>query len=186
MKLLIIYGTDEEQIPKICKFLKEEAEKSHHEVELIEVSENPQNPEDFDAIIVGSHLMKGKYHPSIQEYLQSNTHKLNNTPGILLTVLDTESEIENELKLITDDFLRETGWQPDHVEHLTNMQDLKKPPREIKPFKDRKKWLNSSKAKEYAHWEQVKEILGKLERGIEKANSESCNAPEKSLPDHAG
>jgi len=181
MKLLNIYGTYKGQTRRICEFLSEEAKKSRHNVALIEVTENFHNPKNFDAIIIGAPVIKGRLHSDIYQFLLDNKSKLNNVPGIFLVVslsaASNDPESRNEIERVTHDFLKKTGWHPDLIEHVTGPKshqlDIDSP----------LSGLNKIRSKKYTDWQQVKEILLKLEKKIEKAQSESC---DPSLYSHAG
>lgn len=175
MRLLIIYGAGEGQTRKICEFLKSEAEKSQHDVELTEVTESFHYPEDFDAIIIGTPVTGGNFHPAIHRYLEAHKNKLNNKPGILLAVSlaasDPNPEPKRELEQITRAFLRKTGWHPHQIEYVGEVINHKNPTESSRMETER----SGRESRTYTDWKQVRDVLSKLERRIGKAISESRN-----------
>ncbi|MCW9705842.1 flavodoxin domain-containing protein [Fodinibius salsisoli] len=173
MKLLIVYGTTEGQTRKICTFLRDEAKKAGHEVSLNDTTRTVLHPDGFDAIVVGASLHAEKYQSSVKHYIREHSEVLNNMLGVFMSVSLTaaanEPESWEELKTITDEFLKVTGWQPDYVEQVAGALRYSK-------YNFFKKFImrmiaqksggdtDPSKDYEYTDWEQVKAIVAKLEK----------------------
>jgi len=171
MKVLIVYGTTEGQTRKISEFLKEEVQKAGHDVELADATLNPPSPNEFNAVIVAGSLHAGNYQASIQHYVKEHHEKINEIQSIFvsvsLTAATKDQESWGELEEHTEKFLFLTGWHPDHVEQvagalLYTKYDFFK--RFIMRLISKRSGgdADTSRDYEYTDWDQVKEIVKKL------------------------
>lgn len=124
MRVLIIYGTIEGQTRKICRFLKEEAEKLGHTADLAEATDEPYSPENHDAAILASSVHMSGYNEALMQYIHQNAELLNKMPSAFVSVSlsaafteKQDPESWDELKEITQRFFAETHWKPDQVEY---------------------------------------------------------------------
>lgn len=124
MRLLIIYGTIEGQTRKICRFLKEEAEKLGHTADLAEATDEPYSPENHDAAILASSVHMSGYNSALLQYAHQNAGMLNKMPSAFVSVSLTAAFTENqdpeswdELQEITERFFEESHWKPQLVEY---------------------------------------------------------------------
>lgn len=177
MKLLIVYGTTEGQTKKICEFLRDEAKKAGHEVSLNNALEFHVHSTGFDAAIIGASLHAEKYQDAVEHYVHENNKGLNNIPSAFLSVSLTaatdEPESWKELKQITHEFLDKTGWQPTYVEQVAGALRYSK-------YNFLKKFImrmiaqkqsgdtDASKDYEYTDWDQVKRIIGQLDKAVKE------------------
>jgi menaquinone-dependent protoporphyrinogen oxidase len=172
MKLLIVYGTTEGQTRKICQFLKEEAEKLHHTVDLCDATEHPFTPStNFDAIIIGASVHMHKYQSAIEHYVKDHLTMLNKIPSAFVSVsLTAASDDEvswHELEAVTEDFLDHTGWKPGHVTQVAGALRYTKYDF-FKKFivrliaKKAGRNTDTSQDYEYTDWNKVKGFLKKI------------------------
>jgi menaquinone-dependent protoporphyrinogen oxidase len=122
MKILIVYGTTEGQTRKIADFLKTEAEKMGHKVDLADSTNNPPLPVGYEAVLIGASLHMHKYQTAVYHYVKDNVESLNKLKtGFFSVSLATESKDDHaikELGEITEDFLNDTGWKPLSIEQV--------------------------------------------------------------------
>jgi len=173
MELLIIYGTTEGQTRKICEFLRDEADKTGHNVHLFEATQEPPFPSGFDAVIIAGSMHAGSYQNTVRHYVEDRHKALNNMNSVFLSVslaaaAKDEPELFKELKKQTEDFLIQTGWNPKHIEYvagalLYTKYDFFK--RFIMRLMSKRSGgeTDTSKDHEYTNWEQVRGVLTKLE-----------------------
>lgn len=175
MKLLIIYGTVEGQTRKICERLKNEARLNGHTVSLNNSTGPNLSPFGFDAVIIASSVHNDKFQDSVEQYAGDYAKVLNNIVGIFVTVSLTATNEEpegwEELEEITREFLSRTGWHPTFIEHLAGAIRYS----EYNFFKKfiARNIANSNNIKadnsldqEFTDWEQVKQILTKIEKTV--------------------
>lgn len=171
MKLLIIYATTEGQTREICNYISKEAQKSGHEVVLENGIENPPAPEGFDVVVLASSIHLD-FQESIDHYAKKHIEQLNQMPTIFLTVslavVTDEPETKKELLETTEKFLEETGWKPDHIEHVAGAlryskhNFLKKYIMRLIAQKTGRQ-TDTTTDQEYTDWDQVKGVVEKIE-----------------------
>lgn len=179
MKLLIVYGTTEGQTRKVCEFLRDKAKEAGHEVSVIDSTGADLAPKGFDAVVIGASLHAERYQASVRHYVQEHIDALNKIPGAFLSVSLTaahdEHESWKELKEITENFLKETGWNPTFVEQVAGALRYTK-------YNFLKKFImrmiaqksggstDTSKDHEYTDWDQVERVIKRLERAVAESS----------------
>mmetsp|Transcript_53650 Transcript_53650/g.131467 ORF Transcript_53650/g.131467 Transcript_53650/m.131467 type:complete len:181 (-) Transcript_53650:1716-2258(-) len=123
MKALIIYGTEEGQTRKICRYLRDEAVAMGHVVDLVNANDEPPEPNDFDKVVLATPVHMGKFHKDIRAYVHQHDIKLNPLSSAFLTVSLAAANKEDkkgwdELVDSTNKFLGETAWKPNRLEHV--------------------------------------------------------------------
>ncbi|MDZ7806444.1 MAG: flavodoxin domain-containing protein [Gracilimonas sp.] len=177
MKLLIIYGTVEGQTRKICERIKNEAKLNGHTVSLNNSTGPNLSPFGFDAIIIASSVHNEKFQDSIEQYAGDYAKVLNNIVGVFVTVSLTAANDEpegwKELEEITNDLLSRTGWHPTFIEHVAGAIRYSKY-NYFKKFIVRNiagrngTQIDNSDDHEFTDWEQVNQILKKIEKAVSK------------------
>lgn len=116
MKLLIVYGTTEGHTRKIARFMENVLQDAGHKVTIVDASDEPPAPKDYDAILIGGSLHMHKYQTAIADYITRHAAILNEKPGAFFSVsLAMASDIEEEhleAEKIKNEFLVQTGWKP--------------------------------------------------------------------------
>lgn len=187
MKLLITFGTTEGQTRKICEFLEKEAAERNHTVYLYDATrtDSTPNPRDFDAVIVAGSVHTGEYQSSIAHFAEEHHKVLNHMPALFLSVslaaATDEPESWEELKTITKKFFDETHWQPQLTEHVAGALRYSK-------YNFFKKFVmrliaqkssgdtDTSQDYEYTDWDQVKNILPRMEKEVAKSGGSKVKA----------
>ena len=104
MKLLIVYGTTEGHTGKVSNFLKEEAGKLGHQVELCNASDDPPSPQGYDLVLIGGSVHQGKYQSTIKHYVKEHHQSLNQVTSaffsVSLAAVSTDEESWKELQEI--------------------------------------------------------------------------------------
>lgn len=122
MRILIVYGTTEGQTRKIARFIEAEIEKAGHSATICDSTEKPENPCNYDAVIIGASMHMEKYQSSIANFIQKHKQVLNKMHtafySVSLTAAGDDEESWKELKHITQSFLQHTGWKPAMVEYV--------------------------------------------------------------------
>ena len=116
MKVLIVYGTTEGHTRKIARFMEDVLQDAGHKASIADATEEPPNPKDYDAIIIGGSIHIHKYQSAVTHYITQYVDALNNMPGaffsVCLAVASDMEEEHREAEKITNDFLQQTGWKP--------------------------------------------------------------------------
>jgi len=181
MKLLIVYGTTEGQTRKICEYLRDKAKDDGQEVTIVDSTGPDVDPSSFDAVLIGGSLHAEKYQASVKHYVQEHHKTLNKMPTAFLSVslaaIHDDPQYQKELTDITEAFLDKTGWKPTFVEQLAGALRYTK-------YNFWKKFImrmiaqksggstDTSKDVEYTDWNQVKWVLGQLEKEVRYSTSE--------------
>ncbi len=188
MKLMIIYSTIEGHTRNICKYLRNEAERMGHTAALFDASVMPPKPDEYDAVIIAGSIHRGKYQASIKHYAEKYHKVLNRKKSVLLSVSLSaaveDTDLWNELIQHTEEFLLATGWEPTFVEQVagalryTEYDYLK---RLIMRLISKRAGgdTDTSKDYEYTDWNQVKEIISKLDPSSQVETQSGSTAPGK-------
>ena len=116
MKILIVYGTTEGQTRKIARFMEDVLQDAGHKVAIADATEEPPDPNAYDAILIGGSIHVGKYQSPVTHYITHHVATLNKMPGaffsVCLAVASDMEEEHREAEKITSDFLQHTGWKP--------------------------------------------------------------------------
>jgi|SRR6185312_8521379 len=171
MKILIVYGTTEGQTRKIASFLKEEAEKLEHQVNLADSTGTLPLPTGYDVVLIGASLHAHKYQSSVFHYIKNNAEALNKVKSgffsVSLTAAGEDTESWKELETITSSFLKDTGWNVKHIEQVagallyTKYDFLKKLIMRMISKRSGGQ-TDTSGDYEYTNWDKVKGFLEKV------------------------
>ena len=170
MNILIVYGTTEGQTRKIAQFLKTEAEKLGHRVDMADATNHPTLPNGYDVVLIGASLHMHKYQSAVFHYIKQNTEALNKINSgffsVCLSVMADDKTVE-ELHEVTNTFLNDTGWEPVDVEQVagallyTKYDFFKKLIMRMIAKKEGRD-TNTSEDYEYTDWEKVKAFLNRM------------------------
>lgn len=172
MKIMIVYATIEGHTRAIAEFLNKEAEKRGHISGLFNATVSPPSPDGYDAVIVAGSVHAGKYQTSIEHFVREYHEMINAKKSaflsVSLTAASDDKESWKELEQQTTDFFIATGWNPTLTEFvagalLYTRYDFFK--RFIMRTMNKKSGGDTDTSRDhiYTDWEQVKQIIGKLE-----------------------
>ena len=123
MKILIGYATTEGQTRKISRFCADALADLGHAVELIPLSEaSDLEVSRFDGAILAGSVHTHSYQKVLVDFASDHAAALHERPTLFLSVslsaAGNDSSDWAGLKSIVKDFVTETGWTPDRVEHV--------------------------------------------------------------------
>lgn len=118
---LVVYGTGEGQTAKVGARIAEIIEDRDHETTTVDVESmsGDISVEAFDAVLIGSSIHVSKHHSEIREFVTTQHAELRDRPTgffqlSLSSAVDDEERQADAAKYV-DDFLEETGWDPDRI-----------------------------------------------------------------------
>lgn len=117
-KILIVYSSGEGQTRKIASFIKEKIALHNFSVDSFdcEVLNSYRSLFDYDGIIVGASVHRGKFSHTIQKWVTENKIFLKEKPSAFFSVCLGIVEKHNEALLsesrIANDFFEKTDWYP--------------------------------------------------------------------------
>ncbi len=119
--ILVLFGTGEGQTSKVADRIGTTLTDRGHDIDTVDVEEVHDGTEldAFDAVVIGSSIHIGKHHADIQEFVRANSEPLNSLPTaffqISLSSAVDDPERRAEAARYVDEFLDESGWQPDRI-----------------------------------------------------------------------
>lgn len=169
MKYLIVYATTEGQTRKIARFIENNLIEKGHTVTIADASDNPPQPQAYDAVLIGASIHMHKYQSSsVTHFIKQHVDMLNKIPAAFFSVcLAVASDMEEEHKEaenITAQLMEQTGWIPlmttqiagalkytqyDFFKRLVMKMIAKKEGRPV----------DTSKDYEYTDWNEVKKFV---------------------------
>ena len=171
MKILIIYATSEGQTKKIAEFMEQQLKHLNYDVILSDVSEDINNIDIYDTILIGASVHMFSYQKSIQEFVLKN-HKLLNSKhsaffSVSMTNASTNEEDQNNANSLAKSFFDNTLWKPNEVMQFAGALKFTKYgffKRLIMKLISSKKGetIDTSKDYEYTDWSIVKTNLLKF------------------------
>ena len=123
MKVLIVYGTTEGQTRKIAQFIADTMTDAGHSVEVVDGTNTRDVVLDrFDKIVVAASVHLSHFHDGVLDFAERHheTLKARNAafvPVSLSAASDDQEDIDG-IHACVETFIRQTGWQPAHVEHV--------------------------------------------------------------------
>ncbi len=124
MKFLLVYGTNEGQTEKICRFVADRLVQQGHQTLVINaIQPTPAaDPRNFDGVMIAASLHAGRYQAAVIHYVREHLAAIDAGPNTFLSVSlaaagDDEEDIEG-LKKCVASFTHETGWTPKCIHHV--------------------------------------------------------------------
>lgn len=117
---LVLYGTSEGQTSKVADRIVGTLTSRGHAAEAVDVESSSNITVDvFDAIVVGSSIHVGKHNKAVRGFVNRNRDALNELPTAFFQLSLSSAVDDEERRAVAagyfDDFLEETGWEPDRV-----------------------------------------------------------------------
>jgi menaquinone-dependent protoporphyrinogen oxidase len=111
-KILIVYGTTEGHTAQIAQ--RDVCDSKDLRKSTIK--------EGYDGVLVGGSVHAGEHQSSVREFVRRNRELVDGLPSaffsVSLTAVEVDEEARRETQAMVDKFVRETGWQPRHVETI--------------------------------------------------------------------
>ena len=117
-RVLILYGTSYGQTAKIARRMDDLLTASGEIVTLVDASNQPPGltPREFDGIIVGGSIIRGRHQKSVRRFVHVHWGMLNAMPSAFFSVSGAAASrdltVRAEAQRFVDAFLGETGWHP--------------------------------------------------------------------------
>lgn len=116
-RILIVYESKYGQTEKIARFIFDRMVKQGHSLNLLNLSDKDfVSPASYDGIVVGSGLYMRRYPKSLQKWVRTNALTLNRKPTafftVCLAVLQNDLKVQRDLRLIANNFFKQTAWYP--------------------------------------------------------------------------
>ena len=117
---LVLYGTSEGQTAKVTDAVVDALAGRGHAVEAVDVESSSNiNVGVFDAVVVGSSVHMGGHNERVCDFVRDNAGALSARPTAFFQ-LSLSSAVDDEERRAeaagyVEEFLEETGWNPDRV-----------------------------------------------------------------------
>jgi menaquinone-dependent protoporphyrinogen oxidase len=122
--VLILYGTSYGQTAKIARRMDDLLTASGETVTLVDASHQPRGltPHEFDAVIVGGSLIRGRHQKSVRRFVRVHRDALNAMPSAFFSVsgaaASRDEAVRADARRFVDEFLGDTGWHPARSETI--------------------------------------------------------------------
>ncbi len=122
--IAIVYGTTEGQTRKIARALCKRFTTHRLATRLFDAADHPDMAviNDAGAIIVAGSVHMHTYQAALHHFVKEAAHRLNAVPtafiSVSLSAMGDEEDLSNA-EACVDRFLKDTGWQPDMVQHVS-------------------------------------------------------------------
>jgi len=120
-RFLVVYGTGEGQTARVAARIGEVLTDRGHDVAVSDIEDAGAgtDPDEFDAVLVGSSIHVGAHHDAIRDYVGTNLRGISTRPTAffqlsLSSAVDDE-ERRAEAARYVDELLEAVGWHPDRV-----------------------------------------------------------------------
>lgn len=119
-RILIVYGTTESHTRKVAYRIAALACEAGHTVEVVDaaIRRSALAAGDYDAVLVGASVHRGRFQKAVEHFVKENLAFLNHTPsaffGVSLVAASQDPEHAREADRLVERFLAETGWRPAH------------------------------------------------------------------------
>lgn len=121
MNVLIAFGTTEGQTRKIARAMARSIRRVGHAATIFDCGEQGAAPDpgEFDAVILAASVHHQRYQPSVYDFVGANLEALRTkrTAFVSVSLSVTLASGEKEARGYVEDFIKDTGLQPDAV-HL--------------------------------------------------------------------
>jgi menaquinone-dependent protoporphyrinogen oxidase len=111
-RILVLFASSHGQTREIARSLANHLRRHGHAVDLVdsEVSA-PPSPETYEAVVIGSRVLFGRYARSIRRYVARHVQVLCEMPSAFFSV--SMSVVGGKPDPYLPAFLEETGWKPE-------------------------------------------------------------------------
>ena len=116
VRILIPYGTTEGLTARISDYLADVIRGRGHEADALDIKGSGATElGGYDAVIVGASIHMGKHEDYVLDFVRKNRDALERLPSAFFSVSMAAHDNIEEAEGYIEEFVRETGWQPDKV-----------------------------------------------------------------------
>ncbi|HMC96956.1 MAG TPA: flavodoxin domain-containing protein [Flavobacteriales bacterium] len=171
MRILIIYGTIEEQTRKIARAMEEHLRSLGHAVTCCNATDEPPSPEQFDMVLLGGPVHVGHYPTALKHYILANKAAIDARPNaffsVCLHVVTGEPDVMAEAMAIARELTDSCAWTPRRIEQIAGalkytQYDFFKRFMMKRIVKTRGGSTDTSHDHEYTDWTQVKRFCEEM------------------------
>ncbi len=196
--ILIVYGTGHGQTAAVARHIDGVLSARGHAVTTRHVSNPPADPVDsFDAILVGASVNYNRHQRGVVSFVETHREALESRPSgffqlSFAAAAPSEAARAGALEWV-DDFVQDTGWQPDRVGNFAGAVKYTEYSRPVK-------WLftllsavttgdtDTSRDYEYTDWDAVERFASEFGDLVETERGRAVpwRKPVTALPDGTG
>ena len=120
-RILVVYGTGEGQTARVAARIGDVLADRAHDVTVTDIEDagSAADPEEFDAVLVGSSIHVGAHHEAIREYVETSLSGASARPSaffqLSLSSAVDDAERRAEAARYVDDLLEAADWHPDRI-----------------------------------------------------------------------
>jgi menaquinone-dependent protoporphyrinogen oxidase len=118
-KILIAYGTSEGQTARIAERIAGVIREHGHEAVPADVKRATPDPAEYDAVIVGASVRRGRHQTQVGEYVRETREALERLPtaffSVSLAICEPTEAGRKEAEGYAEEFFRLTRWHPGKV-----------------------------------------------------------------------
>jgi menaquinone-dependent protoporphyrinogen oxidase len=111
-RILVLFASSHGQTLEIARSLANHLRRHGHAVDLVDAEDSaPPSPETYEAVVIGSRVLFGRYARSIRRYVARHVQVLCEMPSAFFSV--SMSVVGGKPDPYLPAFLEETGWKPE-------------------------------------------------------------------------
>jgi menaquinone-dependent protoporphyrinogen oxidase len=115
-RILIAYGTSEGQTARIAERIAAVVREHGHEAVPVNVKRSTPDPAEYDAVIVGASVHRGRHQTEVGEYVRETRNALERVPtaffSVSLAIAEPTEAARKEAEGYAEEFFRLTRWHP--------------------------------------------------------------------------
>ena len=121
-RILIAYGTSEGQTARIAERIAAVIREQGHDAVALDLKRATPDPAEYDAVIVGASVHRGRHQTQVGEYVRETRDALERLPtaffSVSLAICEPTVAGRKEAEGYTEEFFRLTRWHPGKVAHF--------------------------------------------------------------------
>ena len=116
--MLVLYASSEGQTRKIAEYIAQRLRDSKHETTLVSGQDinSGLTLESFDGVVIGASVHMGSHPDFLKKFVKQHIELLKNKPtaffSVCMMVRNPLPEKQQEARQYVQDFIGETGWEP--------------------------------------------------------------------------
>jgi menaquinone-dependent protoporphyrinogen oxidase len=115
-RILVLYGTTDGHTARIARSIGDTLRTQGAEVDVLRAHQPGPDPNDYKAIIVAASVHASGYQRPVRTWVRTHAHALSSKPtafvSVCLGVLQSDPDVQQEVRAIANRFLLSTEWRP--------------------------------------------------------------------------